>query len=184
MGFRELGALLGRASPSKCSSPSDARAPGARLAWGMRIKDPGSHCLFPRRKTVWALLRLRFGYKQKMSQLPIPRPYALLPQQGLKPAIPGHSTHTMREVCCWWGLYPQLMPGKPPAFQNLPEKKSLCKNMAPISTALILCLSTTSRKKKKETRGHMVPLGRPGGSYSDMGVWVERTRISAELQTD
>lgn len=39
--------------PSKCSSPSDARAPGARLAWGMRIKDPGSHCLFPRRKTVW-----------------------------------------------------------------------------------------------------------------------------------
>lgn len=36
--------------PSKYSSPSDARAPGARLAWGVRSKAPGSCCLFPRRR--------------------------------------------------------------------------------------------------------------------------------------
>lgn len=98
--------------------------PQALLAWGMRIKDPGSHCLFPFGGKQSGPAQTEVRYKQKNEPTAHPQTLCSLPQQGLKPVIPGHSTHTMREVCCWWGLHPCANArGKPPAFQNLPEKK-------------------------------------------------------------
>ena len=116
-----------------------------------------------------------------MSQLPIPSPYALLPQQGLEPVLPGHSTHTMREVSCWRGLHPQLMPGEAtclpkPTRETVPVQKHgthlNCSNSVPVNSKKV------GKKKKKKLEVTRHPREGQGGRAETLGVGGKDTHFS------